>query len=52
MASRGYLPKGVDLSTFSGEQLSEIEHRLNNRPRKSLGWRTPANVFAASLPSL
>ncbi len=42
---REYLPKGVDLSQFSHQQLSAIEQSLNNRPRKILGFRTPAEVF-------
>lgn len=42
---REYLPKGVDLSQFSHQQLSSIEQSLNNRPRKNLGFRTPAEVF-------
>ncbi|KOS57596.1 IS30 family transposase [Rhodococcus rhodochrous] len=46
---RQYFPKGTDLSVHDGETLREVEDRLNNRPRKSLGWRTPAQVFAESL---
>lgn len=42
---REYLPKGVDLSQFSHQQLSSIEQSLNSRPRKILGFRTPAEVF-------
>jgi transposase, IS30 family len=42
---REYLPKGVDLSQFSRQQLTSIEQSLNNRPRKILGFRTPAEVF-------
>lgn len=42
---RQYLPKGTDLSQVTQQQLSEIEFKLNNRPRKVLGFRTPLEVF-------
>jgi IS30 family transposase len=42
---RQYLPKGTDLSLFSQEQLDDIAWRLNVRPRKSLGWKAPAELF-------
>ena len=42
---REYLPKGMDLSTVSAAQLKSIEERLNNRPRKILGYKTPNEVF-------
>jgi IS30 family transposase len=40
---RQYLPKGEDLSGYSQQQLDEIAASLNARPRKSLGWKAPAN---------
>lgn len=43
---REYLPKGMDLSTVSAEQLKSIENKLNNRPRKILGFKTPNEVFS------
>ncbi|NOJ98594.1 IS30 family transposase [Corallococcus coralloides] len=46
---RQYLPKGVDLSAFSGKQLDAIAHELNGRPRQTLAWRTPAEVFASAV---
>ena len=42
---REYLPKGTDLSGVSQAELNAIARRLNNRPRKVLGFRTPAEVF-------
>jgi IS30 family transposase len=45
---RQYLPKRCDLSTFSDAQLQQIEDKLNQRPRKRLGYRTPQTVFDAS----
>jgi IS30 family transposase len=46
---RQYFPKRTDLRTYSPEDLADAEQRLNNRPRKILGWRTPADVFTAGL---
>lgn len=43
---REYLPKGIDLGSFTQEQLSSIEYALNHRPRKILGFRTPYEVFS------
>ena len=43
---REYLPKGLDLSTVSAAQLRHIEDLLNNRPRKILNFKTPAEVFS------
>jgi len=42
---RRFLPKGTDLSTITDEEVREIEAWLNNRPRKCLGYKTPAEVF-------
>lgn len=46
---RQYLPKGSDLSLICDEQLASIIKRLNNRPRKCLGYQTPHEVFFGSL---
>ena len=42
---RRYLPKGEDLSRYSQEELDGIAEMLNARPRKSLGWKAPAELF-------
>jgi transposase, IS30 family len=42
---RQYLPKSMDLTTVSQERMQEIENEINNRPRKVLNYRTPAEVF-------
>lgn len=46
---RQYLPKGCDLAHFSDDQLQHIEDKLNNRPRKRLGYQTPNEVFDLAL---
>jgi IS30 family transposase len=42
---RQYLPKSTDLSLFSQKQLDDIAWTLNTRPRKTLGWKAPAELF-------
>lgn len=42
---RQYFPKGTDLSTHRPTELQAIALALNTRPRKTLGWRTPAEAF-------
>ncbi|MCL5436411.1 MAG: IS30 family transposase, partial [Candidatus Dependentiae bacterium] len=37
-----YFPKGTDFTKLTDEQVLEVEKKLNNRPRKALGFRTPA----------
>ena len=38
---RQYIPKGTDFNELSDEFIAEVEWKLNNRPRKSLGYLTP-----------
>jgi len=49
---RQYFPKGTDLSNHSADDLSAVSHALNSRPRKVLGWRTPAETFTTYLQSI
>jgi IS30 family transposase len=48
---RQYLPKNEDLSTFSQSELDAIALRLNQRPRQTLGFQTPADKLQASVAS-
>ncbi len=43
---RQYFPKGTDLNNVSLEQVRFVAAEMNGRPRKVLGWRTPAEVYA------
>jgi IS30 family transposase len=42
---RQYFPKGTDLSRWSAEEIEAVANALNSRPRKTLGWRTPAEAL-------
>jgi IS30 family transposase len=46
---RQYFPKGADLSAYSQADLDAVALRLNTRPRKTLGFMTPAAKFADSV---
>jgi len=46
---RQYVPKKRQMTSITDEEIKIIENRLNNRPRKRLGFRTPAEVFHQSL---
>ncbi len=43
---RQYFPKGTDLSMHGPKKLREVADSLNTRPRKTLGWKTPAEKLA------
>ena len=49
---RQYFPKGTDLSPYSQQHLTKVAEELNNRPRKSLGFQTPAEVMAEKIREL
>lgn len=42
---RQYFPKKMAFASITDEQIQEVEDKLNNRPRKTLGWRTPKELF-------
>jgi IS30 family transposase len=46
---RQYFPRGTDLARHSAEELVAVAAALNGRPRKTLGWRTPAEVLTGYL---
>ena len=48
---RQYLPKGMDLTDYSQARLNAIARRLNDRPRKTLNYETPAERFGQSVAS-
>ena len=48
---RQYFPRGTDLSGYSQRQLDQVALRLNERPRKTLGFQTPASKLQASVAS-
>jgi len=49
---RQYFPKGLDISTYSQEHLDEVARLLNERPRKTLNYETPAQRFQACVASI
>lgn len=49
---RQYFPKGTDLSAYSQAKLNAVARQLNERPRKTLGYETPAVRFNACVASI
>ena len=49
---RQYFPKKHNFNTITEEQIQLVVHRLNNRPRKILGYETPNQVFYGNNPSV
>lgn len=49
---RQYFPKGTDLSRWSAREIQAVANTLNSRPRKTLGWKTPAEVLDGYLDSV
>ena len=48
---RDYFPKGTDLGALSTEDLARIAAEVNDRPRKTLGWSRPADLFTTAMAS-
>ena len=46
---RQFFPKGTNLARWNADELDAVAHTLNNRPRKTLGWRTPTEVWTEHL---
>jgi IS30 family transposase len=42
---RQYFPKGTDFSKVSKREVKKVQHSLNTRPRKTLNWKTPQEIF-------
>jgi len=49
---RQYFPKGTDLSRWTAEEIEAVAAALNSRPRKTLGWKTPAEALDEHLRSV
>ncbi len=49
---RQYFPKGTDLSRWSAREIQAVANTLNSRPRKTLGWKTPAEALDEYLKSI
>ena len=46
---RFFFPKGFDFRTVTDDDIQHVENIINNRPRKCLNWKTPAEVFFESV---
>jgi IS30 family transposase len=49
---RQFMPKGADLSDANQTRFNDIANLMNNRPRKTLGWRTPAEAMAEEIAAI
>jgi IS30 family transposase len=47
--ARQYFPKGTDLRAYGAQELEVVAKELNSRPRKILGWQTPADCYNKQL---
>jgi len=45
---RDYFPKGTDLGVHTADQIALVAAEVNDRPRKTLSWQRPAQLFAAA----
>ncbi len=52
MACSASFPKGTDLARWSADEIHAVANTLNSRPRKTLGWKTPAEALDDHLRSL
>lgn len=46
---REFIPKGKDITEYSEDYIKNIEDKINNRPRKCLGWKTPLEVYLENI---
>ena len=46
---RRYLPKGTDFNLIDKKMIAEIQEKLNNRPRKIIGFKTPKEIMESEL---
>ncbi len=49
---RQYFPKKSDLSVHSAAHLNAVARQLNNRPRQTLNWMKPSEVFGRAVASI
>jgi IS30 family transposase len=48
---RDYFPEGIDLTAFTPAELERVAVEVNQRPRKTLSWSRPADLFSNTLMS-